>query len=72
MSEKTKTQWHLFPEILPPREGHYWVEGLFGISDKKKLMRVLSWYSRRKRQFAVSIGQPQWFIDRWAEFRRKR
>ena len=60
-------EWHPYPEERPDKDGYYRVEGLFGLSDRKKLMVLTSWYTARKETFAVSVGQPELYIARWAE-----
>lgn len=69
MSKQSNTniEWHPFPEELPVKDGYYRVEGLFGLSTRKKLMVLTSWYTARKKSFAVSIGQPLVYIAQWAE-----
>ena len=59
--------WHGYPEELPSKDGYYKVEGLFGLSQKKKLLQLTSWYTARKKTFAVGVGVPNIFIARWAE-----
>ncbi len=68
MSKQTNAGilWHPYPEELPTKDGFYRVEGLFGLSTKKKLMVLTSWYTARKKSFAVSVGVPDLYIAQWA------
>ncbi len=72
MGKQTNTdiQWHPYPEELPTKDGYYRVQGLFGLSTRKKLMVLLSWYSARKKAFSVSVGIPAIYIAQWAEIEK--
>ncbi len=72
MRKKTEEDilWHPYPEECPGKDGYYRVEGLFGLSARKKLMTLLSWYNARRKAFSVSVGQPDLYIARWAPIRR--
>ena len=64
-------EWHAYPEELPEKDGFYRVEGLFGLSPRKKLMVLTSWYTARKKSFAVSAGEPDLYIARWARIEKR-
>lgn len=65
--EPVEPLWHNYPQELPPKDGYYRIEGLFGLGEKKKEMTSVSWYSTSKTRFAAEVGSTGNAILRWAE-----